>query len=457
MIILGIETSCDETALSIIESQNGTDITVLADKTLSQIELHKQYGGVFPTMAKREHSRNLIPLLKTVLIEASHKDVRFRIHDLGKEKPESASRRTKCYPQAGGLNALLEREHEMLKQFLEFIPTIEKPPIDAIAVTEGPGLEPCLWTGINLAKALSLVWNVPIVPVNHMEGHIFSALLRRKEKHKTQYTKTKQVPNKTFEISNALPISYELKAISYPALALLISGGHTELVLMKDWFDYKIVGRTRDDAVGEAFDKVARLLGLPYPGGPEISRLAETARRKISTYNLQPKTYNLPRPMIRSNDLDFSFSGLKTAVLYLIKKLQREKGSSRVRDRLRPVSVSPRAQSQIAREFENAVTEVLVAKTRSAIEQYGARTLLIGGGVIANTHIRRSFEELPCKYDRTYMAKGEFLRIPEQNLTTDNALMIAVAGLVRRFRKYGSTKPHKQDIVPKGNATLDEK
>lgn len=347
MIILGIETSCDETALSLIRA-NDREIEVLADKTLSQIALHQQYGGVFPNLAKREHLKNLPAMLGPLLKEA-------------------------------GLSE-------------------EKPRIDAIAVTVGPGLEPCLWTGITFAQALAEKWKVSVIRVNHMEGHIFSALMRRKD-----------------------TTNYHLLTTNYPSLALLISGGHTELVLIKKPREYEIVGQTRDDAVGEAFDKVARLLGLPYPGGPEISRLAEIARQKGSIFTSAEESgrlnLSLPRPMLHSKDLDFSFSGLKTAVLYLIKKLP---------------ELTEEMKKKIALEFEDAVTEVLVTKTRRAIETYGAQALLIGGGVIANTHIRRSFEDLAHKYGRAYMLKGKFLYIPEKNLTTDNALMIAVAGFFNR-------------------------
>ncbi|MBI3335434.1 MAG: hypothetical protein HY001_02955, partial [Candidatus Portnoybacteria bacterium] len=347
MIILGIETSCDETALSIIEAtgnlKNGITIRVLANNILSQIALHQQYGGVFPNLAKREHAKNLIPLFKKALEESNFLDSRFKIQDSSKSKKESETYLLTTSNLQ--LSTILKREPELLKQFLEFIPTIEKPPtrpvrnrggsthtsllrdkqcasvsngIDLIAVTAGPGLEPALWVGINFAKALSIAWNIPVVATNHMEGHIFSALLRTEEKHKTQYTKTKQT---TKENSSSLHATrYTIHAPAFPALALLISGGHTELVLIKDWFQYEIVGKTRDDAVGEAFDKVARILGLPYPGGPEISALAETAR-KSQNYELGIRNYELklPRPMIHSDNLDFSFSGLKTAVANLPK------------------------------------------------------------------------------------------------------------------------------------------
>ncbi len=435
MIILGIETSCDETAISVIESKNGTDITVLADKTLSQIELHKQYGGVFPTMAKREHAKNLLPLLKTVLNEAGFLKLKVKSVKL-KVEEDLPTYNLK-------LATILEREPELLEQFLEYVPTIKKPPLDAIAVTEGPGLEPCLWTGINLAKALSLVWDIPIVPVNHMEGHIFSSLLRRKEISNSKFLTSNEIPNSKTQISNELPKSYQLSAISYPSLALLISGGHTELVLIKGLHDYEIIGQTRDDAVGEAFDKVARLLGLPYPGGPEISRLAEELRSGNDEVR-EDREVKLPRPMIYSKDFDFSFSGIKTSVLYLLKRLeQKETGLS---EKVGVESaLSPRLQKEIALEFENAVTEVLVAKTKRALEQYGAGALLLGGGVIANTHIRREFEKLAKE-------QGVTLHVPDKNLTTDNALMIAVTGLM-----HSSAGKNKDatGLRARGNLRLD--
>ncbi|MDO8564576.1 MAG: tRNA (adenosine(37)-N6)-threonylcarbamoyltransferase complex transferase subunit TsaD [bacterium] len=408
MIILGIETSCDETALSIVES-HGTDITVLADKTLSQIALHAKYGGVFPNLAKREHSRNLIPLLKTILVESGFLKLQVTSSKLKVEEDLPTSK-------LQNLQTILHREPELLKDFEEYIPTIQKPKIDAIAVTEGPGLEPCLWTGINFARALSAVWDIPVIPVNHMEGHIFSALMRRED----------------------VTTNYSLLTTNFPALALLISGGHTELVLIKDNFDYHIIGATRDDAVGEAFDKVARLLGLPYPGGPEISKIAELTRQEKQGSTLESsKRLNLvlPTPMLHSPDFDFSFSGLKTAVLYLIQKLP---------------ELTDDIKKEIALEFENAVTEVLITKTRKAIEQYNIKTLLIGGGVIANTHIRRSFEALAQELNIP-------LYIPERGLTTDNALMIATAGYMRYSANMHRLPDEKSALTARGNLTIGEK
>ncbi len=388
MKILSIETSCDETAISIVEASgevSDANFEVLANIVLSQAKLHAKYGGVFPNLAKREHSKNLIPVLGQALENAKM---------LNKTEDIDLSNTEK-------LVTLLGREPEMLEQFLELIPTISKPKIDIIAVTNGPGLEPALWVGVNFAKALSLVWDIPVIPVNHMEGHILSSVI---------------TGNKKFTISN----------ISFPAISLLISGGHTELVLMKEWMDYEVIGQTRDDAVGEAFDKVARMLGLPYPGGPEISKLAEQAQ--VGEIPLYP----LPRPMIKTDDFDFSFSGLKTAVLYTVKKLDQ---------------LTPQTKEAIALEFEEAVTEILLKKTFNAVEKYNAKTIIIGGGVSANKRIREAFDKEVKKIP------GIKLFVPNKSLSTDNALMIAVAGYFRASLKQGEIKSEK-DMRAQGNLKL---
>lgn len=388
MKILAIETSCDETAIAILEGagdEKSASFTVRGDALLSQTAIHAQYGGVFPQLAKREHAKNLVPLLQTALEEAEllHEDTQEipqKIHDT--------------------VAKLLEREPELDAQLLDFIGGCETPNIDAIAVTTGPGLEPALWVGINFAKALALAWDKPLVAVNHMEGHILSALATR--------------DGNTIHVEN----------MALPILALLISGGHTELVLMRDWLRYELIGQTRDDAVGEAFDKVARMLGLPYPGGPEISKLAEEAR-----LSAEPHSYNLPRPMIDSATCDFSFAGLKTAVLYL----------------LRDQKIPDHEKKLLAREFEDSVTEVLWKKTARALEDTGAQTLVVGGGVSANTHIRRTFEE------KTRAYANVTLRIPAASLTTDNAVMIALAGYYRaRKQEYA----HASSLRANGTLSL---
>lgn len=369
MRILGIETSCDETALAIVEAthqaasdnKNGSlepHFSLVGDALISQIDIHKPYGGVFPAIAKREHAKNLIPLLHTLLTKT------------GLEKSAAITLDSELKTKVA---QILEREHDLLNAFIEYISTIEKPAIDAIAVTHGPGLEPALWVGVNFAQALGAVWNVPVIPTNHMEGHIISPLLSNQS------------------------------SVLFPAVALLISGGHTELVEVAGWGQYRIIGKTQDDAVGEAYDKVARLLDLSYPGGPPIAALAQKSRDKK-----YPKHYTLPRPMITSNDGNFSFSGLKTAVLYALKK---------------DPATTPELRADLAREFEDAVTDVLIKKTQWALEQTRANSLIIGGGVIANTHLRRNLATLATK-------NSVSLHIPDQKLTTDNAIMIAMAGYI---------------------------
>jgi len=346
MKILSIETSCDETGISVIEVK-GTKkpvFQVLANNLNSQIKIHAPYGGVFPALAKREHLKNL-----PILLEKTLKKIKLD----KKEKP-----------------------------------------VDMIAVTYGPGLEPALWTGIVFAKELSKKWNVPIVPVNHMEGHILSVFAEDK---------------KTFSIPK----------IEFPILSLLVSGGHTELVLMKDWQKYKIIGETLDDAAGEAFDKVARMLGLPYPGGPEISKLAQSIREKGNAESPQSLfPFSLPRPMIYTKNFDFSFSGLKTAVLYLIRKIG---------------TLDEKTKMEIACEFENAVVETLTHKTKKAIELYRIKTVIVAGGVSSNKYLRKEMKKLTQGKQKLFF--------PGKKLSTDNSIMIGIAGYFK-FLKKGAKKPN---------------
>src|SRR3990167_2584311 len=343
MRILAIETSCDETAIALLDINGALErpnIKVLGSTLLSQVALHEQYGGVYPDLAKREHQKNLPILLKQTLKEAKMSEAELRT-------------------------------------------------IDYIAVTNGPGLEPALWTGITFATELGKSWGKPVIPVNHMEGHIYSVLYQDK-----------------FSISN-----FQFSKLELPALALLVSGGHTELVHVKDFGDYEILGQTRDDAVGEAFDKVARMLGLPYPGGPQISRLAENSRKRTLE-----DTIKLPRPMIHSKNLDFSFSGLKTAVLYKLKSENRS---------------DLKFKEDMARAFEDAAIEVLVEKTRRALLELGgeAKTLIVAGGVSANLHLSRELKKLVGElHDIT-------LCMPPRLLTTDNAIMIGIAAFIRLSRE----------------------
>ena len=384
MKILSIETSCDDTGISIMEAAGdakNASFKVLADNVASQINIHIPYGGVFPALAKREHIKNLPLILEKTLKEAK-----------------------------------LEKKEK---------------PVDVIAVTYGPGLEPALWTGIVFAKELAKKWKVPIIPVNHMEGHVLSVFGTKKGKFKILKTKN-------------------------PTLALLVSGGHTELVLIKKPMDYKIIGQTLDDAVGEAFDKVARMLGLPYPGGPEISRLAEEKRRKIifagppqgvgtrteqifQQKNCNPTkidflSFSLPRPMLHSKNFDFSYSGLKTAVLYLI------------RDMGGVENLNEETKRKIALEFENAAIECLVHKTAKAIEKYEIKTLIVAGGVSANKYLQSEIKKITGKKVKLFL--------PPKELTGDNSLMIGIAGYLN-YTKNKKKVPKPDSIKAEGNLRLN--
>ena len=351
---------------------------ILGNALASQAAMHAKYGGVFPNLAKNEHAKNLVPMLTLALKEAG-------------ALQESAN------SVDTDIKKILEREPELSAQLESFLRQYAKPDIDAIAVTVGPGLEPALWVGVNFAHALSLVWNIPVVPVNHMEGHIVVSLTR----------------------------DGKLEPLEFPALALLISGGHTELILMKEFGAYEYIGRTRDDAAGEAFDKVARMLGLPYPGGPHISKLAEEARSKKLGAG-----FKLPRPMLHEKNFDFSFAGLKTAVLRIV---EAEKNPT------------DDFKKRVAREFEDAATEVLIEKTFRAAEEYAAKTIIVGGGVSANTHIKT---ELKKQADEA----GVQLLISPLEFATDNAVMIALAGYFKaRDNKFTDVNK----LIANGNLRLD--
>lgn len=392
MNILAIETSCDETAIALLEAE-GTDTSatfrVRGNALMSQIAIHAKYGGVFPALAKRAHAENITPLLSAALEEAQ----------MLRESTEVISEETRVQ-----LSTILEREPSLTEAFISFIENTERPAIDAIAVTHGPGLEPALWVGVNFARAVSVAWGIPIVPINHMEGHFLAALASWQ--------------------GDALT----LEGVKMPVLGLLISGGHTELDVMDDWLSYRLLGATRDDAVGEAFDKVARMMDLPYPGGPEISKLAERDREDART-----NPFTLPRPMLDSGDYDFSFSGIKTSVLYKIK----EKGT-----------LTDIEKEQMARAFEDAVSEVLWKKTATALEETNAGTLIIGGGVSANKHIQRLFADKVAA-DFPHVT----LRIPARELTTDNAVMIGIAGYYRALKKNYTEA---ELLTANGNLSLAE-
>ncbi len=323
LTILGIETSCDETAIAVVDASGGLSspkFRVRANSVSSQIKMHAPYGGVVPNLAKREHIRNLPIILKQALGKAN-------ISNPQKE-------------------------------------------IDTIAVTVGPGLEPALWTGITFAQKLAEEWQLPVIAANHMEGHLVTPLLGASS-----------------------------STISFPLIALLVSGGHTEIVLVSSWGKYRVLGETVDDAAGEAFDKVARMLKLPYPGGPEVSRLARTGNRY---------SFSFPRPMLQQKNYDFSFSGLKTAVLYQLRDLQEQK--------------TPFSKNDIAASFEDAVIDVLTLKTMRAAVEYNALSIIVGGGVAANARLRARMRDAIKKEKR-----GRALYLAPLSMTGDNAAMIAAS------------------------------
>lgn len=339
--ILAIETSCDETAAAVVQ-KNGAHFAVLANVVQSQISLHAKWGGVVPELASREHIKNVAPVIEEAL-------------------------------ERSGL-ALAD--------------------IDALAVTAGPGLMPALVVGVNAAKMLATLWDKPLLPIHHLEGHIYANLLP-----------PANLPQ------NAAPVTPN--ELAFPLLALVVSGGHTQLMLMEDHFQYRILGETKDDAVGEAFDKVAKMLGLPYPGGPQIAQRADDFAKSHAAAETKSLQALFPRPMIDTPQYDFSFSGLKTAVLYYIQKHEAQKETEGFR-------------SEVSYAFQEAATDVLVHKTKRAIKQYHPKTLVMAGGVSANTTLRSKLEKLV----QNDFPAACFL-MPPFVYSLDNAAMIGAAACAR--------------------------
>jgi N6-L-threonylcarbamoyladenine synthase len=324
MLVLGIESSCDETGVALYSTDAAG--ALLAHALHSQVEMHADYGGVVPELASRDHIRRLVPLLRKVLAESRQ-----------------------------SLAAL-----------------------DAIAYTQGPGLAGALLVGAAFAEALATALGIPTVPVHHLEGHLLSPLLSSRPPR-------------------------------FPFVALLVSGGHSQLMRVTGVGEYELMGETLDDAAGEAFDKTAKLLGLGYPGGAALAALAERGRSGM---------VKLPRPMLKSADLDFSFSGLKTAVLIKVREL---------------ASVSEQQRADIARGFQDAIVEVLVSKALRAVKASGLRQLVVAGGVGAN-------HELRCRLDAQAAHARIAVFYPELEFCTDNGAMIALAGALR-LQAGVSSKP----------------
>lgn len=325
MIILGYESSCDETGVAVVCTERG----LLADGLYSQIAMHQSYGGVVPELASRDHIRRVLPLTKQVLADAG----------------------------------LLLSD------------------VDAIAYTAGPGLNGALLVGASVACAIAWAQQIPTLPIHHLEGHLLSPLL-------------------------ADP------APDFPFVALLVSGGHTQIMRVDGVGKYQLLGETLDDAAGEAFDKSAKLLGLPYPGGPALSKLAEKG---------DPERFKLPRPMLHSKDLDFSFSGLKTAVLTTLRRLEKEGASLTEQD-----------HADLAVATQAAIVDVLAKKSLRALKESGLKTLVVAGGVGANAQLR---SQLECATDKM----GARVFFPPLRLCTDNGAMIAFAASMRV--KHGIQTP----------------
>lgn len=342
MKILGIESSCDDTSVAIIEA-NEKGFTILAEKTASQIDVHKKYGGVVPEVAARCHAEAIVPVVEEVM---------------------------QCQ---------------------------DKP--DVIAVTSGPGLVTSLLVGVEAAKSLSYLWDVPLIGVNHIEGHIHSVEIPATSPEPTT------VSNQPLTTSNR---------IEFPALCLVVSGGHTELVLMKDHGMYERIGYTRDDAAGECFDKAAKLLGYEYPGGPKISKFASLGN---------PTAIQFPRPMLKENNYDFSFAGLKTAALYWLR--ENKLMEPEIKNNESGVTINDFCAS-----FEQAIVDVLVAKTLRAAEEYKPKSILLVGGVSANKKLRDTLGgALKKQYPSiTYL-------LSPLKYAMDNGAMIAVAGYYLAINK----------------------
>ena len=327
MIVLGVESSCDETGIALYDTQRG----LLSHALYSQVAMHEQYGGVVPELASRDHIRRAIPLLEEALAKA----------DLA--------------PSA----------------------------IDAIAYTQGPGLAGALLVGSSVACSLGLALDRPVLGIHHLEGHLLSPLLAADPP-------------------------------AFPFVALLVSGGHTQLMRVDGVGQYTLLGETLDDAAGEAFDKSAKLLGLGYPGGPAISRLAEFG---------DPLAYKLPRPMLHSKDLNFSFSGLKTAVLTVVKNHEEKVIAN----------ICEQDKANIARGFVDAIVDVLTAKCVTALKHTGLKRLMIAGGVGANAQLRESLNAAALK-------KRFKVYYPELEFCTDNGAMIAFAGAMRLMINPGAAQ-----------------
>ncbi|MDO8664138.1 MAG: tRNA (adenosine(37)-N6)-threonylcarbamoyltransferase complex transferase subunit TsaD [Candidatus Liptonbacteria bacterium] len=373
MKILSIETSCDETGIALVDASGGFSnpkFKVIKNLVSSQIKIHRPFGGVVPMLAKREHIRNLPLLWQRIM----NNELRIK-----------------------GKKSIIHNS-----QF-----TIQD--IDLIAVTIGPGLEPALWTGITFAQELAKKYKKSLIGVNHLEGHLYSFLLQQKRANSKSEIRNPKQKNLEFKISN----------LEFPAIVLSVSGGHTVLLLMKNLKTWERLGETKDDAAGEAFDKVARMLNLPYPGGPEIEKIAKKGN---------PEAIAFPRPMMNQKNYDFSFSGLKTSVFYYLRGSSSTNNESITNKRIFVNSKQNLLFADVAASFQRAVIDVLVAKTMRATGEYGARSIILCGGVAANKKLRSEFK-------KSAKNSGMNFFVPDMKYNNDNAAMIAAAAYMGLSRK----------------------
>lgn len=375
MYILAIDTSCDETAVAITE-----DRKVIANGIYSQILIHKKWGGVVPSLAKRAHQERIDSVIEEVC-------KKFLLHRrAGPVLDSLPSVLDKISVPSGALPS--DTHSHLVDSAFQFI--------DAVAVTQGPGLAMALEVGIKKAVELCETYKKKLIPVNHMEGHIYSCFAQN---------------------SAGKP---ELE-FAFPYLALLVSGNHTEFVLFKNQVNYEVIGRTVDDAAGEALDKAARLLGLGYPGGELIERLADAVGNE--------DFYKLPRPMRQSGDLNLSFSGLKTALLYLYRDMKEDEQAKKVKE--------------LASSFQEAVFDSLLIKTRKAIAQTGVKNLVVAGGVAANQYLRKKLRALTKEI-------GGTVEFPKYKyLNGDNAAMIGIAAFFKAQKNMYAEDLSQIERVPR--------
>lgn len=414
MIILGIETSCDETAAGIVEITKNGNLRLLSNVVLSSMDLHKAYGGVVPEIAARSHIESIVPVIEQALAEAFGKsgsgERGISKEEQAKKQPLHTSHSSLHTPHRGS-DALLWDQ------------------IDGIAVTYGAGLGGSLLIGVMTARTLAIVKDKPLYAINHVEGHIYANFITLQAASPRSWEKGVGREEKFNQHGFALPTShYSLPEAQpeFPMLGLIVSGGHSQLVLWRGHFDYTLLGQTQDDAIGEAFDKVAKILGLPYPGGPSIGKKALEG---------DPNKYQLPKAKMPGK-YDFSFSGLKTAALRLAQAQIGEDytfPSTKLPERL-----SDRQKADIAASFQRIAIETVVDKTLQAYKEFSPKSVVIGGGVASSLELRRQLSRrLPIN-----------INYSDPRLMTDNGAMIAALGCFKSKLNQPAADPYSLEIEP---------